>query len=92
MLLGGINDTPALADTLARLAPALRGLEALERTTLTRGAWVDVRCDWLAGCDGGSSIVRERKRSPAGTISASASSPVALIVGLSASDSLPARC
>jgi alkylated DNA repair dioxygenase AlkB len=32
-------------------APALRGLEAVERHLLTRGAWVDVRRDWLAGAD-----------------------------------------
>jgi alkylated DNA repair dioxygenase AlkB len=32
-------------------APALRGLEAVERHVLTRGAWVDVRRDWLAGAD-----------------------------------------
>ncbi len=32
-------------------APALRGLDATERHPLTRGAWVDVRRDWLAGAD-----------------------------------------
>jgi len=32
-------------------APAVRGLEATERHALTRGAWVDVRRDWLAGAD-----------------------------------------
>jgi alkylated DNA repair dioxygenase AlkB len=32
-------------------APALRGLDATERHGLTRGAWVDVRRDWLAGAD-----------------------------------------
>jgi alkylated DNA repair dioxygenase AlkB len=32
-------------------APAVRGLESTERHVLTRGAWVDVRRDWLAGAD-----------------------------------------
>jgi alkylated DNA repair dioxygenase AlkB len=32
-------------------APALRDLDATERHPLTRGAWVDVRHDWLAGAD-----------------------------------------
>ncbi len=32
-------------------APELRGLEETERHPLTRGAWVDVRRDWLAGAD-----------------------------------------
>jgi alkylated DNA repair dioxygenase AlkB len=32
-------------------APAVRGLAAAERHPLTRGAWVDVRRDWLTGAD-----------------------------------------
>jgi alkylated DNA repair dioxygenase AlkB len=32
-------------------APGVRGLEETERHPLTRGAWVDVRRDWLAGAD-----------------------------------------
>jgi alkylated DNA repair dioxygenase AlkB len=32
-------------------APAVRGFETVERHRLTRGAWVDVRRDWLAGAD-----------------------------------------
>jgi alkylated DNA repair dioxygenase AlkB len=32
-------------------APAVRGLEAAERHALSRGAWVDVRRDWLTGAD-----------------------------------------
>ena len=32
-------------------APALRALDSVERHPLTRGAWVDVRRDWLAGAD-----------------------------------------
>src|SRR5689334_6766229 len=32
-------------------APAVRGLDATERHPLTRGAWVDVRRDWLTGAD-----------------------------------------
>jgi alkylated DNA repair dioxygenase AlkB len=33
-------------------APGLGGLETAVRHTLTRGAWVDVRRDWLSGADG----------------------------------------
>ena len=33
-------------------APGLGGLEKAVRHTLTRGAWVDVRRDWVSGADG----------------------------------------
>ena len=42
---------PGLATAIATGAPALGDLDAAERHPLTRGAWVDVRRDWVSGGD-----------------------------------------